>query len=191
MLGGIEMVGVLMAAEDVNGVAAYAQPWAGNQPSVDGIANRGVRRACAFGPHIALCSESGHKIGLCGLFGENRPPGNGFLNGLQIFRAGVQEKMHVYVDKAWEQRGIAEVDHLCVLRMIDRGAHRDDSLAFDENLAGLEEVSSINLEQAGCVEHKRRRWLLRGGVQANGEQRRPQQKAPALAMRQTAHVRHA
>ena len=42
---------------------------------------------------------------------DDRPLRHGFLNGLQILRAGMQEEMDVRVDQAGHQRRVAEVDH--------------------------------------------------------------------------------
>ena len=166
VLRGIEVVGVLVAAQNVDGVAADAQARARNEPLVDGVADGGVGRAGALGAHVALGGEAGHQVGLGGLLGENRAPGNGLLDGLQVLSAGMQEQMHVRVDQAGQQRGVAEVDDPCALRMVDRCADSADALALDQNLAGLEQVSGIDLEQARGVEHDGRcrgnRRLLRG-----------------------------
>src|SRR6202046_5861969 len=99
-----------MAAEHADGVAANAQARAGNEALIDGVANGRVSRACAFGPHVAFGCESGEEIIARGKRGNNSALRNGFLNGLQIFRAGVQEEMDVRVDQAGEESGIAEID---------------------------------------------------------------------------------
>ena len=168
MLRGIEVIGVFVPAQNIDGVAADAQPWPRNQPLVDGVANRSVGRARAFGAHVALGGEAGHQVGLGRLLGQNRAPRNGFLDRLQILRAGMQKQMHVRVDQAGQQRGIAEIDDLRALRMIDRRSHRLDALALDQNLAGLEHVSGIDLKQPRRVQHDGRRGrLLRSG--GNGQ----------------------
>jgi hypothetical protein len=112
MLRGIEAVGVFVAAEDVDGVAADAQARTGDESLIDGVADGGVGGACAFGAHVAFGGEAGEQIGLGGLLGEDGAPGNGFLYGLQVFRAGMQEEMDVGVDEAGEQGDVAEVDDL-------------------------------------------------------------------------------
>jgi hypothetical protein len=71
---------------------------------------------------------------------------------LQVFGSGMQEEVHVGVDEAGKQRGVAEVDDSGALRMVYRFADGADAVALDENLAGLEECASVDLEQAGGVE---------------------------------------
>ena len=64
----------------------------------------------------------------------------------------MKKQMHVGVDEARQQCCIAEFNHLRALRMIDRYAHCFDALAFNENLARLEDGSGIDLKQLRCVE---------------------------------------
>jgi len=71
--------------------------------------------------------------------------------------------MHMSVDEAGEQRGVAEVDNAGSLRMLDRCADGEDALALDENLAGLEKGSGIDLKQARGVEYDGRGGRLLGG----------------------------
>ena len=87
------------------------------------------------------------------MLGEEGAPGNGFLDCLEVFCTGVEEEMDMGVDKAWEQRFVAEVDDLRVLRMIDGCAGGADAIALDENLSGAEEDAGVNLKQAGGVEN--------------------------------------
>jgi hypothetical protein len=47
---------------------------------------------------------------------------------------------------------VAEVEHLCALGMRHRLANGTNAVALDENLAGLEQGSGVDLEQAGGVE---------------------------------------
>ena len=70
MQGGVVVDGILVAAEDADGVAADAQAGTGNDARVDGVADGGVGRAGAFGAHVALGGETGHEVGLGGLGGE-------------------------------------------------------------------------------------------------------------------------
>ncbi len=93
------------------------------------------------------------QVGLGGLGSEQCAPGNRLLHGLQILSAGVQKEMHVSVDEAGEQCGVAEINDAGSLRMLDGCADGKDALALDENLAGLEQGSGIDLKQAGGVEH--------------------------------------
>jgi hypothetical protein len=59
--------------------------------------------------------------------------------------------MHVGVNQAGEQRGVAQVDDFGSLRMVDGATYGADALALDQNLAGLKQGSGINLEQPRCV----------------------------------------
>ena len=138
MLRGVEVVGILVAAQNVDGIAADAHARAGNQSLIDGVANGGIGGACALGAHVALGGEAGHEVGFGGLFGQNHAPRDRLLHGLQVLSAGMEKEMHVRVDQAGDQRGVAEVDDLRALRMLDRRADGANALAFDEDLAGLE-----------------------------------------------------
>ena len=112
MLRGIEMVGVLVPAQNVDGIGADAQARPRNDPLVDGVAHRRAGRTGALSAHIALGGETSHQVGLGGLLGQNRAPGNGFLDRLQVLRAGMQKQMHVRVDEPGQQGYVAEIDHL-------------------------------------------------------------------------------
>ncbi len=59
MLRGIEIVGVLVAAENVDGVGADPQARAQDQTLVDGVADRRAGRACALSAHVALGGKAG------------------------------------------------------------------------------------------------------------------------------------
>ena len=82
----------------------------GNQALIDRVADGGVGGAGAFGAHVALGGESCKQIVARGNRGENGALRHGFLHRLQIFGAGMQEKMDVRVDEAGKQSGVAEVD---------------------------------------------------------------------------------
>jgi len=69
VLGGIEVNGVFVAAQDVDGVAAHPQAGSKDKSLVDGVAHCAVGRAGAFRPHVALGGESGQKVGFGGLLG--------------------------------------------------------------------------------------------------------------------------
>ncbi len=98
VLLGIVANGIFVAAENADGVAADAQAWAGDQAAIDRIAHGGIGCARALGAHIALGREAGHHVITRGERGQDGTLRNGFLHGLQIFGAGMQEQMHVSVD---------------------------------------------------------------------------------------------
>ena len=150
-----------MSAENIDGVAADAQPRAGNDALVDGVANRGVGRACAFGAHVALGGEPCHQVCFGGLLGENGAPRNGFLHRLQVFGAGMQEEMNMGIDHAGHQCDVAEIDDFSVRGTLHAGSHRTNAIAFDKNLARLQNCSGVNLKQARCVQDKRDWWRCR------------------------------
>ena len=62
VLLGVVADGILVAAENIDRIAADAQARPGNQSSVDRIAHGGIGGACAFCSHIALGGESGHQV---------------------------------------------------------------------------------------------------------------------------------
>jgi hypothetical protein len=152
VLGGVEVVGVFVAAEDVNGIAADAQAGTGDEALIDCVANGGVSGACALSAHVSLGGESGEEVGFGGFSGDEGAPGDGFLDGLQVFRAGMEEEMDVGVDEAREQGNVAEVDDFGVLGMVDGCGDGADAVAFDEDFAGLEDCAGVDLEEAGGVE---------------------------------------
>ena len=98
MLLGIEVDGVLVAAENVDGIAADAQARAGDEALIDGVAHGGIGGAGALRPHVALGGEAGHQIVPRGERGQDSALRDRFLDRLQIFRAGMQEQVHVRVD---------------------------------------------------------------------------------------------
>jgi hypothetical protein len=65
----------------------------------------------------------------------------------------MEEEMHVRVDEAREERGVAEVDDARVSGVVNGGSDGADFVALDENFAGLEESAGVDLEKARGVEH--------------------------------------
>src|SRR5579872_3244948 len=61
MLLGVEAVGVLMPAEEVDSVAADAHARARDLALIDCISYRGIGGARALGTHVALSRETGHQ----------------------------------------------------------------------------------------------------------------------------------
>ena len=162
MLLGIVADGVFVAAKNVDGVAADAQARAGDESLIDGVAHGGVGGARAFGAHVALGGEAGHQIVASG---ERRHDGalrDGFLDGLQIFGAGMQEQVHVGVDQAGQQSGVAEIDDLRAGRMRDRRADGGDAVALDQNFAG----------RGDACRSRRRAGARRGGRSVRAAARR-------------------
>jgi hypothetical protein len=64
----------------------------------------------------------------------------------------MQEEMNVCVDKAGEQRGVAELDDLRARRMRDRSADLLNALTGDEDFAWREDFSGLDDEQARGVQ---------------------------------------
>ena len=91
VLGGIEMIGILVAAENVDGIARDAQPRPDDEACVDGIAYRRIGGARPFGAHVALGGEARHQIVTGGAHREQGALRHGFFDGLQILIAGMQE----------------------------------------------------------------------------------------------------
>ena len=95
--------------------------------------------------------------------------GFGFLHRLQVFGAGMQEQMHMRVDQARHQGGVAQIDHFRARRMTDRAAHRRDAVALDQDLAGRHDAAAFRVEQARGMQHngvrRRRRGILCPGAE--------------------------
>ena len=89
VLRGIEAVGILVAAENVDRVSADAQPRPGNEAFVDGVTHGGIGRTRAFGPHVALGGEAGHQVVACGQRRENGALWDRLLDCLHILCAGM------------------------------------------------------------------------------------------------------
>ena len=166
VLGRIEMVGVFVAAENVDGIAAHAHPWTRNFAAIDGVAHGGVGRTSAFRAHVALGGEAGHQVGACGEGRGDGALGDGFFDGLQIFGARMKEKMNVSIDEAWQESGVAEVHDFSALRMLHGGTDFDDAVALDKDFSRRDYFAGFNLEEARGVQNndvlRRRRCGLRG-----------------------------
>jgi hypothetical protein len=106
----VEVEGVLVATQNVDGVTADAHAWSRDLSLVNGIADGGVCRARAFRTHVPLGSEAGKQVGLGGQCGHDHPLGHGLGHSLKIFRSRVEEKMYVSVDQTGHQRCVAEID---------------------------------------------------------------------------------
>ena len=96
----------------------------------------------------------------------------------------MQKQVHVRVDQAGQQSGIAEIDHRGALRMLHRRSHGLNPLALDQNLAGPQHVSGIYFKQPRRVEHDGRvgrlaHGLLRWGCFAKDEDCENGEKAAA------------
>ena len=137
MLRGIEAVCVLVPAEDVNGVAADAQPRSGNESLIDGVAHRCVAEPAPSVPISRSAVKPAIRSALAACSARIVRHGTGLLDRLQVFGARMQKQMYVRVDQAGQQRCVAEVDHLRSLRVVDRSAYGFDPFAFNEDLAGL------------------------------------------------------
>jgi len=150
--GGIEVDGVFVSREDVNGVAADAEARAGDESGVDGVADGGVGGTCALGSHVALGGESGEEIVAGGDGGEDGALGNGFDDGLEVFGSWMEEEMDVSVDESGHESGIAEVDESGSGGMGDAGTGFDNACATDEDLARSDERGVLDVEKMGGME---------------------------------------
>ena len=166
MLGGVVADGVLVAAENVDGVAAHAQPGAENESLVDGVADGGIGRTGALCSHIALGGEPGHQVCPGGLDGENCSPGHRLDHGLQVLGPGMQKEVNVGVNQPGEEGYIAQVDDLGALRTIYRSADGADAFALDQDFARLDQPSRVDLEEPGGMEDDGR---LAGGLAGGAE----------------------
>ena len=100
MLRGIEVIRVFVSTENVDRIAADAQPRARDQTGIDRISHSCVGRSGAFRSHVAFGSESSHQVSLGRQRRQDGALRNRLLDRLQIFRAGVQEQVNMRVDQA-------------------------------------------------------------------------------------------
>ena len=133
-------------------------------PLIDGVAHGGVGGAGAFGAHVALGGEAGHEIVARGESGDDGALRDGFLDGLQIFGAGMQEEVDVRVDEAGQQGGVAEVDDFRAGWACDFGADFGDGVALDQDFAGSDHFAGFDVEQARGVKNDGVRGLRRLGL---------------------------
>ena len=163
VLGGIEVDGVFMAAENAYGVAAHRHARAGNQSRVDGIAHGGIGRARALGAHVALGREARHQIVAGRDFGKDGALGHGFDNRLQIFGSRMQKKMDVGVDQPRHQGCRAQIDHRRSAGMGDRGASLNNAIAAHQHLSRANKRAMLHIEDVGGMEHDNIARGSRGG----------------------------
>ena len=65
--------------------------------------------------------------------------------------------MDVRVDQPRHQSAVAEIDYLCTRWALHRGAGLSNSLALDEDLAGLDDLSRFYVQQSGRAKDDRMR----------------------------------
>ncbi len=131
----------------------------GISAAIDGVADGGVRGAGAFGAHVALGRKSGEEVVARGECGHDGPLRDGFLHGLQIFRAGMEEEMHVRVNQAGEKCRVAEVNHFRCGRPSDFRADFLYGISLDQDFAWGGDAAGFHVEEAGGMEHDGvRRW---------------------------------
>jgi len=89
---------VFVAADNADRVAADAQTRPGNEPLVDGVADGCVGGASPFRAHVTLGGEAGEQIVARSECSSDSALRNRFLDGLQVFRTGMQEQVHMRVN---------------------------------------------------------------------------------------------
>ena len=154
-----------MSAKNVDGISADPQPRSGDRSLVNCVADRCVRRACAFGPHVALCGKTCEQVVASGKNCGNRALRNGLLDGLQVLRPRMQKEMNVGVDQPRQQRSISEFYDLNSRRMLHRRTNLGDPLSLHEHFAGRDDLPSLDVQQSrgmeyNCVRRRGRRWRL-------------------------------
>ena len=155
LLRGIEVIGILMPAEDVDRIAGDAQARTRNQSLIDRVPHRGVRGPGTLRAHVPFGGEAGHQVISRRHDGYDRPMRYGLLHRLKIFGAGMQKQVHVRVNQSGQQRGVAQVDDLSVRRMRDGRSHRGNAFTLNQNLARGNHAPGIDLKQARRVQNHR------------------------------------
>ena len=155
VLRGIEVIGVLMAAENIDRIARDAQPRTRDQPFVDRVAHRAVGGAGTLRAHVAFGGKSRHQV----IFGrkhrQDGPLRHGFFDRLQILGARMQKEVHMGIDETRQQRAVAQVDELRACWMRNRGSDGGNAFPFDQNLARRNHAAGIDFEQARGVQNDR------------------------------------
>ena len=96
-----------------------------------------------------------------------------FHHRLHVFGTGMQEQMHMRVDQPGHQGLVAQIDHLGAGRMGDGGAHRPDTVALHQDLAGADHASGPDIEQPRRMQDDLgRRTLLRLGRRGKKQERK-------------------
>ena len=101
---------------------------------------------------------------LAGRGGDERALGDGLFDGLEGFVAGVEEEMHVRVDEAGHERGVAEVDDLRAGGMRDVRSGLGDAVARNQDFARREDFAGGDIEDARGVQYGLRGWCWLLGV---------------------------
>jgi hypothetical protein len=94
--------------------------------------------------------------------------------------------MHVRVDQARQQRGIAQIDDFRALKTVNRCADRLDALALNQNLARPQDIAAFNFEEPGGMENDGARgWLLCQALKGNaaGQEGAGAEQSESIAMR--------
>lgn len=95
----------------------------------------------------------------------------------------MQEEVHVGVDEAGEERGVAEIEHLRALRVLDGSGNFDDAIALHEDFSRRKDFSGVDFEETRGVEHDgilRRRGL---GKERDGSERGKRKKTKKAEQR--------
>ena len=158
MRGRIVADSVLVAAGDVDGVAADAHTRAGDESGVDGVADGGRGGSCAFGSHVALRGEAGQQVSPGGKLCLDHALRHAFLNRLQVFGSGMQEQMDVGVDEARHQRAFAQVDDLAHLGAYlgDALGQIQDAVTLHHHHAGRDGCARLHVQDSRRLQHDHR-----------------------------------
>ncbi len=157
MLCRIEAVGVFVASEDIDGVAADAHAWTRYEAFVDGVANSGIGRARALCSHISFGSKPGHQVVAGGENREYGPTWNGLFDCLQVLGSRMEKQVNMSIDKTGHQRGVSQIDHLYSGSTSDAFPNLGDSLSSNENFARLDDLPRLDIEESGRMQQNR--WL--------------------------------
>ena len=146
---------VFVAAQDIDRVAADAQPGARNGAGVDGVAHRRVGRSGALGTHVALGRKPGHQVVARRQHRRYGSLRHRLLHRLQVLRARMQEQMHVRVNQSGQQRAVSQVDRLGVRRPVNLHANFGDPVPAHQHFARRDHFPRLHIQQPGRVQHDR------------------------------------
>ncbi len=115
----------------------------------------------------------------------------GFFDRLKIFRARMQEKMHMRVDQARHQGGVAQIDHFGVRGMLHAAAGGRNAFAFDQDFTGTNDLAALHIQQPGGVQNDRMTGARGTGstlrVRRRGKKRNSQRQHDKAADSHTSH----
>ena len=142
---------------------------------IDRFANRRIGGTGALGAHVALGCKAREQIVPGGADRRQGALRHGFLDGLQIFRARMQEQVNVRIDQARYQSSVAEVDDRRARWRRGRLANRLDAIAINDDFRRADNLAGFYFHQTLSAHH--RRGLPRRALECRAADERSYQRS--------------